>query len=146
MSRTALLALAAVTALAAAPAGAAPARTVQAPYTGAVGSPALLLTVYTPAGPVGSTTVFPSRGERWVHLTMTDETGAPVWFTASQDAKLVDGTPDTALGSFCGATPKPVRLRSDVGHVEVWPRAGTFTCGAGVSVPTRGVVTARFTR
>lgn len=146
MPRTSLLALAAVAALAATPAGAAPARTVQGHYRGAVGTQQFVATILPGPYEIGSTDVRPKAGERWVHLTAADSSGLPIWFTVLQDARFVDGNADTNLGEFCGSTPKPVRLRSDVGTITVFPRSGPSPCGVAVSVPTTGVVTARFTR
>jgi hypothetical protein len=141
MLRTALLALAGVAALAAAPAGAAPSRTTTVPYTGALGAGTYSLT-WEVAARLGYAHVAPRGGERWVEVALTDAAGLPVLFQLWQDGKYVDGNEDVVLGEFCGRTPSRVRLRSDVGLLTVFPRYGA--CGTGASVPTYGTVKATF--
>ena len=140
----ALAALAGV-ALAVTPAASAPVRTAKATYTGGLGAANHTSTLYVPGGgEIGSATLWPVRGERFVRLTVTDSSGLPTRFAVWQNVDHSDESPDAVLGEFCGSTP-PLRLRSDVGELTIFPKTAE-PCGSGVGVATTGVVTARFTR
>lgn len=133
MLRTSLAA-AAVLAVAA-PVSALPARVVEAPYAVAMGAGDKMAEWQVAGQSLGAAKVLPRKGERRASFTAEDATGMPVRFVVWQDA----AGDDVVLGEFCGATPKPLALRG-TGEVTVFVIYGA--CGAGVSVPTTGLVRA----
>jgi len=129
-------------ALAAVPATAAPgARTATATYTTPGGvEPVLSGDSDINGTRYGSATVFTRRGETRVDIVATDTNGLPVAFEIAQDTDG-DGAKDWYSGPFCGRTPAAVRFKAQRRELIVLINAGE--CGAGVSAPTTGTVTAR---
>jgi hypothetical protein len=142
MLRPVLIATAAL-ALAAAPAFSAPgAREASAPYATPGGVTGVISGDTDLNGShYGAALVTPRRGESRVEVSVADTTGLPVSFELAQDVDG-DGRVDWKTGGFCGRTSGPVRLAKQRVDVLVLVNAGQ--CGAGVSAPTTGTVTARF--
>jgi len=142
MLRPVLLATTAV-ALAAVPVSATPgAREAKAAYTGTTGVAGVITgDVDMNGSHYGAALLFPRRGESRIEVSVTDATGLPVSFEIAQDTDG-DRVADWKSDGFCGRTPRAVRLAKQRADVLVLVNAGT--CGTGVSTPTTGTVTARF--
>ena len=141
MTRTPLRAAVPVLALAlASPAGAKPApkpRTVKAPYSVSGVEGVLRGNMYASGATAGAVKADPRGGERYVRVSLADESGMPAAFEVMQDTDSHAGG-DVPLGSFCGTTPAPLKLANPRAKVVVYPVAGT--CGTA----TRGVATVTF--
>lgn len=82
-------------------------------------------------------------GESRVSLSVRDDSGTD--FVAYVEAVLEYGPSfDTrSIGSFCGRTDKPLRVPPSV---EIFVYVTSEACDGSQSLPTEGVVTARFTK
>lgn len=83
----------------------------------------------------------PKAGERFVSVTITDNTGLPVPARLEQDTNG-DDEPDIKHG-FCGATDSPVEIVPNA-KVVVWMIDGT--CGDAAGGWTTGAMTATFSK
>jgi hypothetical protein len=139
MRRLVITSAAAVAALAALPAQAAPGRTVVTGYTGTASVQGVVTggVVWggvngSGPGAVGFVLVPKRPGERSVSVQLADRSGLPVAFMLAQSRS--DGAA-TELGEFCGATRRPVRVATK-GDVVVYLELGS--CGTTPSTPTAG--------
>jgi hypothetical protein len=117
-------------------------RSVSAAYSAADGVAARTGTASCDGGDGSACFVFPVRaGERFVSVTIQDDSGAPVFAWLQQD-RDGDGAADGEWQGFCGASPAMrlgtgavVRVLLDVG-----------TCDDEASSPSQGTITATFSR
>lgn len=143
MKRTPALATLVLLAVAAPAAGARTTRTreVSATYTTAGGDTVLMTgDAYVQGQRYGATSLPTKAGDLTADVTIADKAGTAIAAELYQDIDG-DGTNETELGTICGRTTAPVRLRKAGRPIEVYLLAGP--CGSGVSIPTTGTVTAK---
>jgi hypothetical protein len=137
------LAVAAALAVAATPASAglsAKTRSTTKTYVTGGNSPASTGDITLQGNEIGYVTIPIQLREYQIELSMTDKTGLPVLAEVKQ---RIAGQ-DFLLGTVCGKTTKPIKLRKAGVNVMVLPTADQ--CGGSVSMPTSGTVTAKIYR
>ena len=118
------------------------ARSVNAPYQGIGGVQGVISGSTQIQGQrLGFVEVVTGHAERSVRARLFDDSGQPVAFELAQ-GNVEDASSIHEIGEYCSATAGLVRLPQPGVPLIVYINAGP--CAAGMSVPTRGVVSLTF--